>query len=430
MGARMERKWETLGFGPADILLPRGVDLEKWSVVACDQFTSQPDYWRAVEETVDGAPSTLHLILPEAHLHDPDVDRRIAAIDQAMEDYVNRGLFRTLPGSLVYVERTQSDGSVRRGLVGKVDLECYDYTPGAGSLIRATEGTVLSRIPPRVRVRRDAALELPHVMLLLDDPDRTVIEPLAGERGGMEPLYDFDLQQGGGHLAGWRLTADQTDRAAAALSGLLTPEAMERKYGMKGAAPLLFAVGDGNHSLAAAKRCWEEIRQTLPEGERARHPARYALVELVNNHDPALRFAPIHRVVFRADPEGLLEAFRRYYPDTREGEGEGHTLRYVCGGRQGVLTVPHPTAQLAVGTLQTFLDDYLKKNSGEVDYIHGDAAAEALGAEPGSVAFLLPAMGKEQLFRTVMAEGVLPRKTFSMGQARDKRYYLEARRIR
>ncbi|MDO4315166.1 MAG: DUF1015 domain-containing protein, partial [Oscillospiraceae bacterium] len=253
----MNAKFQKLGFYPADILLPKDADMTKWAVVACDQFTSQPEYWQAVEETVGDAPSTLRLILPEARLNDPDVDEHIAGINGAMKQYLDGGVFRTLPGSLIYIERTQSDGRVRRGLIGMVDLDQYDFTPGSGALIRATEGTVLSRIPPRVRVRQDAPIELPHVMLLIDDPERTVIEPLAARSAAMEKLYDFDLQQGGGRLTGWKLTDAQMDAAADALAGLCSEAEMEKKYGMGGAAPLLFAVGDGNHSLATAKQCYE-----------------------------------------------------------------------------------------------------------------------------------------------------------------------------
>ncbi len=426
----MNAHFQNLPFQPADILLPKDADMTKWAVVACDQFTSQPEYWQAVEDTVKDAPSTLRLILPEAKLNTPDVEARIQNINGAMESYLDQGLFRELPESLLYIERTQSDGKIRRGLIGMVDLEQYDFTPGSGALIRATEGTVLSRIPPRVKVRRDAPLELPHVMLLIDDPARTVIEPLAGDCGGMEKLYDFDLQQGGGHLAGWRLTRTQMDTAAAALAALCTPEEMERKYGMGDAAPLLFAVGDGNHSLATAKQCYEDLKKVTPEAEWANLPARYALVEVVNNHDEALGFEPIHRVVFGVEPEKLLEAFRAFYPGAHEGAGTGHVIAYTYAGHSGQITVPHPKMQLAVGTLQAFLDGYVQEHGGEVDYIHGDEVTDQLGRQPGNIGFKLPAMGKEQLFKTVMADGVLPRKTFSMGHAQDKRYYVEARRIK
>lgn len=426
----MDQRFESLGVYPADILLPKDADMTKWAVVACDQFTSQPEYWQAVEETVGEAPSSLRLILPEARLNGPNVDQDIAAINSAMKRYLDGGVFQTLEETLLYIERTQSDGRVRHGLIGMVDLDQYDFTPGSGALIRATEGTVLSRIPPRVRVRRDAPIELPHVMLLIDDPDRTVIEPLTAGSGVMEPLYDFDLQQGGGRLKGWKLTAEQIDAVAAALTGLCSQEAMESKYGMKGAAPLLFAVGDGNHSLATAKQCYEDLKQVTPQDQWASLPARYALVEVVNNHDDALTFEPIHRVLFGVDREDFLAAFRAAYPNAYEGRGEGHVIEVVWEGHNGFLTVPDPKVQLAVGTLQAVIDDYLKTHGGEVDYIHGDDVTRELGSRPGNLGFLLPAMGKEQLFKTVMADGVLPRKTFSMGHAQDKRYYVEARKIR
>ena len=427
----MDKRFEGTGFCPADILLPRGGDMEKWAVVACDQFTSQPEYWEKAEAVAGDAPSALRLVLPEVYLGGGDVDARIAAINDAMERYLAEGVFRELPDSLIYLERTQSDGRVRHGLVGCVDLEQYDFTPGSGALIRATEGTVLERIPPRVRVREHAPLELPHVMLLMDDPAGTVLEPLAGETGGMEALYDTELMLGGGHVKGWRLTSGQIDRAAEALQALKTPEAMEKKYGMAGAAPLLFAVGDGNHSLATAKACYEALKKTVPAEQWPSLPARYALVEVVNLHDAALTFEPIHRVLFHVDGQDLWKAFRDFYPGAHTGAGEGHGVE-VCGqGLDGIWTVPAPRAQLAVGTLQAFLDDYCRRHPEvETDYIHGEDVTRQLGSQPGNLGFLLPPMSKDRLFPTVMADGVLPRKTFSMGEARDKRYYLEARRIR
>ena len=419
----MNEKFKSLGFYPADILLPKDADMEKWAVVACDQFTSEPEYWERVEQTVGDAPSTLRLILPEAELKAPDVDKHIEKINASMDDYLGRGLFTTLKESLIYVEREQSDGRIRHGLVGMVDLDAYDFTPGSGALIRATEGTVLERIPPRARVRRNAPIELPHVMLLIDDPDKTVIEPLTAGAAGMEKLYDFDLMEGGGHIRGYRLSDAQLGAVADALTGLCADEAMQKKYGVSGAQPLLFAVGDGNHSLATAKACWEE--------QKGRNPlARYALVEVVNNHDDALQFEPIHRVLFGVDAKDFMAEFKKFYPNAHEGKGEGQCIEVVYEGYSGFWTVPDPKAQLAVGTLQAFIDAYLKTHDGEVDYIHGDEVTRDLGGKPGNMGFLLPAMGKEQLFKTVMADGVLPRKTFSMGHAQDKRYYIEARKIK
>ena len=426
----MDKRFEQTAFFPADILLPQVSEMEKWPVVACDQFTSQPEYWGNAEKIVGDAPSALRLVLPEAYLNSAEVNRRIAAINASMERYLADGVFKTLPDSLIYLERTQSDGRVRHGLIGCIDLEQYDFTPGSGALIRATEGTVLERIPPRVRVREHAPLELPHVMLLIDDPKGTVIEPLAGETGRMETLYDTELMLGGGHVKGWRLTDEQMSRAAASLNALKNPEAMAEKYGMAGAAPLLFAVGDGNHSLATAKACYEEQKKGKTPEEYLALPARYALVEVVNNHDDALQFEPIHRVLFGVDHEKFMEEFKKFYPNTREGKGEGHTIEVCWAGHDDFITVPDPKVQLAVGTLQAFIDEYLKKFGGEVDYIHGDEVTRELGSKEGNMGFLLPAMGKEQLFKTVMADGVLPRKTFSMGHAQDKRYYVEARKIR
>ena len=420
----------SLGFYPANVLLPTETDLTKWSVVACDQYTSQPDYWQEVESFVGDAPSTLRMIVPELYLEQPGVEQRIAAVNAAMDRYLADGIFRTVE-NFIYVRRTLRDGKIRRGLIGVIDLEKYDFTKGSQSLIRATEGTVLERIPPRVRVREHAALELPHVMLLIDDPRGSVIEPLAGETGVMEALYDTDLMLGGGHVKGWRLTDSQMSRVANTLSALKSPEAMADKYGMADAAPLLFAVGDGNHSLATAKVCYENLKKVTPPEQWASLPARYALVEVVNLHDDALTFEPIHRVLFHVDGRDLWDAFQAFYPGAHTGGGEGHTAE-VCGqGMDGLWTVPHPKAQLTVGTLQAFLDAYCRDHPEvQVDYIHGDDVARKLGGRPGNLGFLLPLMGKEQLFPTVMTDGVLPRKTFSMGEARDKRYYLEARRIR
>jgi len=430
----MKDAFDALPFRPADILLPRDCDLSLWSVVACDQYTSQPEYWQRVEDRVGKAPSALRLILPESCLEGPNVETDIMEINNTMTRYLREGRFRTLPGALVYVERTLDCGKVRRGLVGMVDLEQYDYEPGASALIRATEGTVLSRIPPRVAVRKNAPIELPHAMLLADDPDKTVIEPLSNRTGEMELLYDFELMERGGHLKGWLLTGEQQEQVARALGALADPVHFQTRYGLGEDAPvMLFAVGDGNHSLATAKECYERAKKLTPPDQWKGLPARYALCELGNLHDDSLEFEPIHRVVFGAEPEELLEELLHWYPGASQGAGgQGHVLFWTGRGREGTVTVPHPKAQLPVGTLQAFLDDYLIRHPGvRVDYIHGEAVARELaGSREDAVAFLLPAMGKEKLFPTVIHDGVLPRKTFSMGEAQDKRFYLEARKIR
>ena len=428
----MNDLFETLPFRPADILLPKDCEYSKWSVVACDQYTSQPEYWQRVEEYVGRSPSTLRLILPESCLEGPNVETDIMEINNTMSRYLREGRFVEHPNTLFYVERTLDNGKVRRGLMGMVDLEQYDYEPGSSAPIRATEGTVLSRIPPRVAVRKNAPVELPHVMLLVDDPDKTVIEPLADQTDSMQVLYDFDLMEHGGHIKGWELTEDQQAQVARALSALADPAKFNARYGTKDEAVMLFAVGDGNHSLATAKECYERQKRLTPPEHWATLPARYALVELDNLHDASLEFEPIHRLVFGVKPEELLSALVEYYPGAKRGDGAGgHKLAYVYGETQGVVSVPDPAAQLPVGTLQNFLDWYLARHKGvRVDYIHGEDVARKLSAQPDTVGFLLPAMGKEELFPTVIRDGVLPRKTFSMGEAHDKRFYLEARKIR
>ena len=324
----MNKKFEKLGFYPANIMLPKDQDMNKWAVVACDQFTSETAYWEAVEKQVGDAPSTLRLILPEANLKAPNVDEFIADINASMEKYMADGIFETLTDSLIYIEREQSDGKIRHGLIGMVDLDTYDFTPGSGALIRATEATVQERIPPRARVRRNAPIELPHVMLLIDNPEKTVIEPLTAAADSMEVVYDFDLMQNGGHIKGYKLSAKQIDDVADALTGLCSDEAQMAKYHISGAAPLLFAVGDGNHSLATAKACYEEQKVGKTPEEYLALPARYALVEVVNNHDDALQFEPIHRVLFDVKPEHLLAEFKKFYPNAYEGKGEGHCFAY------------------------------------------------------------------------------------------------------
>lgn len=428
--SELKNSFAELPFKPAEILLPRNCDISKWAVVACDQYTSQPEYWARVARYVGKEPSALHLILPESCLEGPDVEQDIAEINLNMARYLKEERFQAYPDAMFYVERKLDGGATRRGLIGMVDLEQYDYEPGSSALIRATEGTVLSRIPPRVAVRKNAPVELPHILLLMDDPERTVVEPLGGETAQMEQVYDLDLMERGGHITGWMLTGAQKERTAQALAALAEPEAFNARYGTRDLPVLLFAVGDGNHSLATAKECYErQKRLTAPE-QWADIPSRFALVELGNLHDESLEFEPIHRVVFGVEPEQLLRDLAAFFPGAHFGPGEGHVLEYVYGGVEGCVTVPHPAAQLPVGTLQSFLDKYLEKEGGRIDYIHGDDVTRELASQPKSIGFLLPAMRKDELFPTVIHDGVLPRKTFSMGEAHDKRFYLEARKIR
>ena len=417
-----------LVFSPADILLPRECEYRKWAVVACDQYTSQPEYWQRVEEYVGTAPSALRLILPESCLDGPNVATDIVDVNNTMTNYLREDRFRTLPGAMVYVERTISTGKVRRGLLGKVDLEAYDYESGPAAPVRATEGVVLSRIPPRVAVRKNASLELPHAMLLLDDPEDRLMDYLAARTGDMEPLYDFQLMENGGHIRGWRLTEAHLAETARLLRAVTDPEAFRARYGTEDYIAL--AVGDGNHSLATAKECYERQKRFTPQEQWEDLPARYALVELTNLHDRSLEFRPVHRVLFGVEPAEVLAALVSAFPGAHYGEGEGQKLFYVHTGGAGCVTVPHPEAQTETGTLQTFLDDYMHRSGARIDYIHGEDVARDLGGRPGNLAFLLPALEKESLLPAVLHDGVLPRKTFSMGEARDKRFYLEARKIR
>ena len=360
------------------------------------------------------------------------MDQEIQKIHATMEQYLQEERLRPVEDAMLFVERKLANGKTRLGLLGKLDLEEYDYSKGSGTPIRATEGTVLSRIPPRMKVREGAPIELPHIMVLIDDPDKKIIEPLTKDvnRKQMSKVYSVTLMENGGRITGSLLSKFQAQKVQEALAQLGDQKRFEEFYHAPGKPVLTYAMGDGNHSLATAKACWEKLKPTLSPEQRETHPARYALVELVNLHDDSLEFEPIHRVVFGVEPKKLLEAFLAAYPGAHYGEGEGHQITYVLAGERGTVTVPNPTAQLAVGTLQNFLDQYLEANGGKVDYIHGEDVVEQLASQPDSIGFLLPAMGKDQLFPTVIFDGALPRKTFSMGEAHDKRFYLEARKIK
>ena len=392
-------------FTPADILLPRVDDMTKWSCIACDQFTAEPEYWREAERIVGSEPSTLRLMLPEAWLGVRDSAAETRKIYAAMKDYVNRGIFRTVEDSFVYVERTLPSGAVRRGLVGKLDLECYDWAPGSATPVRATEGTVESRLPARVEVRRGATLEMPHIMVFIDDPENAVIPSAAGG----EALYDFELMLGGGHIRGSRVTGEAAERLTAALEA---PEGSVR-----------FAMGDGNHSLAAAKRCWEQIKRNLPEAELETHPARYALAEIVNIHDEAVTFEPIHRVLLETVPRGFIEEAAARLP-----RGKGQAVTLLAGRREMEIETGMPLGAL-VALVDELLGDWRREHGGEPDYIHGDEEARALGGKPSSVGVLLPRLEKAELFPYITEHGPYPKKSFSIGHARDKRYYLECRAI-
>lgn len=381
-------------FKPADVMLPKkNADLTKWAVVACDQHTSNRVFWNETREIVDGKPSTLDLMLPEVYLEDFDVDERIKRIHLKMDEYVSSGVLGTLKDSIIFVERKQQDGRIRHGVVGMVDLEEYDYKPGSKSLIRATEGTIEERIPPRLRVREKARLELPHIMLLVDDPAREIIEGLCNKVSSAQMVYSFELMQCGGSIIGYSLDKEQKEHVINGIARIAEKST------------LALAVGDGNHSLATAKAHWVNIKNTLSKDKLENHPARYALVEVVNLHSTALDFEPIHRVVMGIDKKHILAELKKSGCNKND-----------------------------VGSLQNFIDTYIKQHGGIVDYIHGAAETMELGAKPDNVAFLLPAMNKHDLFPAIVKGGSLPRKTFSMGDSihgkqEDKRFYLEVREI-
>ncbi len=402
-------------FSAADILLPKNEDMTKWAVVACDQYTSEPEYWKSVCDYVGGAKSTVKLMLPEVWLEDENVDGKICDIHGNMSSYLESGVFSEYKNSFVYVERTQSDGKIRAGLVGKIDLEQYDYRRGSVSPVRATEATVVERIPPRIKVRRGAEIELPHIMILIDDPEMTVVEAVGKHRSELKKLYDFELMKNGGHIKGYLVGEKLHEMIDEAL------------FGLSSKSGLLFAMGDGNHSLATAKEYYEELKRQNPNKDLSAHPARYALVEIVNLHSPALRFEAIHRIVTEVDADRLIDEMTKALELSDEKSGQGFEI--VINGKPERRYIHAPKSKLTVGSVQAFLDDYLSENGGKVDYIHGSEVVINLSQKPKSIGFLFEDMAKSDLFPTVEADGALPRKTFSMGHAQDKRFYIECRRI-
>jgi hypothetical protein len=431
------------------VLLPKaGIDLNRWAVIACDQYTSEPEYWQAVDQLVAEQPSTLRLVFPEVYLEDEDGDARIAAINASMDQYLAEGVLAEQDKGFVLLDRKTSHVESRKGLIVALDLEAYDYRPGSKTLIRATEGTIVDRLPPRIRVRENAAVELPHIMVLIDDPEQTVIEPLF--EADLEQAYDFELMQSSGHLRGWKVNQPQLlEQVGNALEALAEKERFQKRYDVDDDEVMLYAMGDGNHSFATAKAIWEQLKSDASDpSEVMDHPARYALIELVNVHDPGLEFEAIHRVLFDVDADDLLKQAEAYYLQAgtpcsiawqddlvsatavAEKSGKAHAIPFVAAGRFGVLEIAAPKLTLEVGTLQNFLDAYLENHvSGRIDYIHGDDAVSRFGGQKSNVGFYLPSISKHDLFRTIVRDGALPRKTFSMGEADEKRFYLEARRI-
>lgn len=415
-------------FHSADILIPKAsADMEKWAVVACDQYTSEPEYWNEVIRFVGDAPSALSLILPELYLENSDVDEKIELVHRSMDKYLDNGIFSEYKNAMVYVERVQSNGIVRKGIIGAIDLEKYDFSKGSSSEVRATEATVIDRIPPRIKVRQGAPIELPHIMILIDDPDFTVIEPAGQNKNSLTKLYDTKLMQGGGSISGYLLDNDAQNKINDALCALGNADAFNKKYGLKDSPVLLFAMGDGNHSLATAKEFYEQLKRENPGKDFSNHPARYALAEIVNLHSEALEFEAIHRLVYDVDSEKLISEMTKALALSDNISEQYFT--YVCGGEKKKVYIGNTSSNLSVGSLQNFLDAYIKENGGKIDYIHGTDTVKLLAEKHSGIAFILPDMNKSQLFPTVIKDGALPRKTFSMGHAADKRYYIEARKI-
>jgi Protein of unknown function (DUF1015) len=432
--------YDDLGILVPEVLLPKtGVDPHNWAVIAVDQFTSEPEYWDQVEDIVGDDPSTLRITLPEIYLARPEEAERIHDIRNTMRQYLRAGILKSREG-LIFVERTLH-GKTRRGLMLCLDLERYDFRKSSASLIRATEETIVDRLPPRMKIREGAALELPHILVLIDDPQRTVIEPLIAVKNKLERLYDFALMLESGHLAGWAVT-DETP-VIAALRNLARPDVFATKYGVGADNPvLLFAIGDGNHSLAAAKAVWEKIKSDVGMN----HPTRYALVEIVNIHGDGLEFDPIHRVLFGMKKDFGMELQKHFGPTlkyapvasaqemihaVKKQDGSIQRFGIVGGGHPfGVAEISNGRFHLPVATIQEFLDPFIKTGGAErIDYVHGEDVVVRIGSKPGHLGIYLPGMDKSDLFKTVILDGALPRKTFSMGGAKEKRFYMEARRI-
>ena len=416
--------FERIGIRPAQILLPAaGVKPETWACIACDQYTSEPEYWDKAFAVAGDAPSAIRLILPEYNLKNSE--SLIPQIHSTMADYLAQGLLTPAvnPG-FILCERTIASGT-RLGLVCAVDLEQYSFEKGSLPLIRPTEQTITDRLPPRLKIRRGAPVELTHIMILIDDPDRTVLEPLQADKAALRQVYDFDLMMNGGHLAGWAVdSAEKLAQVDRSLNALMDT---------KGEHPLLLAVGDGNHSLATAKAYWNEIREGLSEAERKNHPARFALCEIVNIHDEALLFEPIYRILTGTTRSAVMADWKAYAEAkgmSLAADGSDHRFTVVSADGEETVAVLNPEGAIPCETIQKFLDAFLAKHpEAGIDFIHGEGSLRALAAKPETVGFLLPDIDKHSFFRDVEKLGVLPRKTFSMGEADEKRFYMEAKRI-
>ena len=425
-----------LGIKSADILLPReGIDLKKWATVACDQYTSEPEYWLDVEKIVADSPSTFRITFPEVYLEKEGKKERIRNIVKTMEDYIEEGVFTEYKDSFILVKRT-CDGKSRYGLMAALDLDQYDYSKDSRSLIRATEGTILERIPPRKEIRKDAPLELPHIMVLISDEKRSVIEPLKDKMDSLKRIYSTELMKDGGYLEGYLIDSDEDKE--------MIYQAFESLYSaLDKNNPLLFAMGDGNHSLATAKSCWEDMKKGLSEEERKDSKARYALVEIENIYDEALLFEPIHRVFFNLSMDEFEKEVLKYAKGmTYHREKSIEDMVERINGKDGLMfglsvnnelysvEVKGSRNFLSASLMQSVIDSLKERNACQIDYIHGIDVTVRLSNEGNNIGIILPDVDKSSFFETVIKEGSFPRKTFSIGHANEKRYYMEARRIK
>ena len=401
-------------FLPAEILLPKDVDMEKWSVVAVDQFTGDPDYWENLKKFVGDEKSTLNLVLPEIFLSG-DVTERISGINRNIDSYLSSGVFNTTEEGFILTVRNTPFVKRRIGLIGKIDLERYEYSSKSDALIRSTEGTIEERIPPRLKIRKDAKAEFTHVMILFDDEKREITEKLYENREKYKKLYDFNLNAGGGAISGYFIPKDEP--ILKRFDSLLKKDRLIKKYGK--ADEFLFAVGDGNHSLATAKAHWNVVKGGLNEKERGNHPARYALVEAVNIYDEGIYFEPIYRFINGVDTEKFIKGIRKVAADF--GIYTDKKTEKISRGE---------SLPCSISAVDAYIKEYIGKNGGAVDYIHGEREIKEMVDKDGdSLAILFDKMNKEDLFKFVSEKGSLPRKTFSMGQGVEKRYYLEGRKI-
>lgn len=433
-----KEKLNKIGCTVPNILLPnKGEDLYAWSVIACDQFTSQREYWDQVQSICYGKDSTLHITFPEVYLDDDNKDARIGWINDTMNFYRNKGVFTEYQNTLVLVKRTLPSGKIRYGLMLALDLEAYSWEKGAKTLIRATEGTILSRIPPRVAIRKNAILELPHILVLISDKKKSIIEPLAKIESKLECLYSTDLMLGGGHVEGYAVNDEVLlEKVADAFVSLHA--SLDKKN------PLLFAMGDGNHSFATAKQCWEDIKGNLSDEEKKNHPARYCLVEIENIFDKGIDFEAIHRAFFNVSVKQfeaeLKKTCKSFTKDSVKNlkaiktflakKQETHSFGVNIEGEYFIYTLEGAKSSIPAGSIQRVIEAFQKKEIGNVDYIHGYEATDKLGSEKGNIGLFLPAISKDTFFDSIIKDGALPRKTFSMGEAEEKRYYMEARYIK